>query len=529
MTYRAVPIPRFDGGLVLQAQPDVLESNQAVDLLNVTFSEKGAVRRRDGYAKLTTFVLPNVPDSLAYFYTSAGTKRMVVGNGNRIDVINESGGSVAGVATTASPHFFARFGGPTREAVYIANGTDQIRRYDTAGFALPASLAAETGKFLAVWSEGNRLVAANEGGTTAGQNPSSVRFSAAGDPETFTPDTYEDITPGDGEPIMGICAWRELLFVFKRSKFAVFTGVGTNLAGNADPVWRMVDGGVGLASSRALAVGRDGVYFLDRKGVYKTTGGEAQQVSDPLDPFFNGDSTIYFRSNTLNVSQIEKCAMTVHDERVYLSCPTGTSVTNDRTLVFDPRYGWWSLYDLPAAALTTFQPGSGSSREELVFAHATQNHIARHARAYTADLMESGATGGTAITSRWRSGWQDFGDPNVKTVRETRLWGQGRCNFKLYRDFKDAGSSSVVQFSPPVSDLWAAGATPSDVWAGGTSSDLWGPTRSISPKLVRQSRRGTVFSMEFSGQTLNETWTVHRADHHLRDQKIPSTLETEVA
>lgn len=520
MAYRPVPIGSFGKGLNLRDQPDVLDPAEAIDLLNVTMSERGAVRSRDGYAKLSTVALTNTPDSIGTYETSAGTKRLVVGNGNRLDVFDTfPGATAANVATTASPHFFARFGGPTAELLFVSNGTDPVRQLSGNVFSAPAGLAAQTGRFVAVWQ--NRLVVARESGATAGNNPSSVTFSAPADPTNFTAVVYEDLHPGDGEAIMGLAVFREQLIVFKQTKFFVFYGIGTDAAGEADPSWRAVEAGVGLAASRAIAVARDGVYFLDRKGVYKTTGQEPVQVSSQIDPFFTGGASPYFRSSGLNASSIDKAAMGFHQERLYLSVPTGTASVNDRMLVFDPRYGWWSLYDIPAAAMCVFRP---SSDEELVFAAANQAHIARHAPAYTADNMATDATGGTAISSRWRSGWLDFGDPNTKTVRESKIWGEGKLEFRLTRDFLDSGTDMALTFGSGTTDTWGGG-TGTDTWGDGT----WGPIRQIQPRLVRQARRGTLFSVQFSHNVLNESWAVHRMSHNLRDFRVPSVTRSEVA
>ena len=521
--YQSVTVPRFDGGVLLTAQPGVLGPDQLLDALNVEFSEAGSVRQRAGYAKLTSSPLANQPDSICPYYTSGGAKRLIVGNGNRLDVLDSfPGPSVANTTSpTTSPHFFARFGGPTAEVVYITNGADQVRKLSGATFSTPAGLSGETGRFLAVWD--NRLVIAREGGATAGNNPSSVRFSDPADPENFAANVFEDLDPGDGESIMGLLTFRELLFVFKETKFFVFDGMGTDADGEADPSFRRVDNGIGLAASRAIATGRDGVYFLDRKGVYRTTGSDPVPVSDALDPFFTGTPSVYFQSSPINRSSIDKCAMAFHDERIWLACPTGTSTANDLTWVLDPRSGAWAPQDLPIAAMCSFRPVSD---DELIFAYSGgSKNVGRHTDAYAADDMASDNTGGVAIVSRARYGWQDMGVPGVKTVREVRLVGEGGCTVRLTNDWRDTGRDTGVTFSAAdLADVWTD--DPSDVWTD-DPEDVWGPYRQPTPKLVRggMNRQGSVFSLVITNSTLSGTWALHRADFHLREQKIESTPE----
>ena len=51
---------------------------------------------------------------------------------------------------------------------------------------------------------------------------------------------------------------------------------------------------------------------------------------------------------------------------------------------------------------------------------------------------------GTAITSRWRSGWFDYNNPNVKTIHETKLWGTGGMTAKFSKDFAQAASATDI-------------------------------------------------------------------------------------
>jgi hypothetical protein len=522
--YRTIPLTGFSRGLNLTDAPNAVGPGEAIDALNVEFTERGAVKQRPGYAQFTGSELTNQPDSLSPFYTTAGGRTLVVGNGNRLDVLDTSGASTANsTAPTANPHYFARFGGPTNEALYIANGTDQVRRLVGTTFSTPAGLSGQTGRFLAVTPTSNRLVVARESGTTAGNNPSSVNFSNAGDPETFTAADYIDLDPGDGEAIMGVIAWREYVFVFKESKFWVHYGESVTSTGGSEFQVRKVKG-AGLAASRALCAGPEGVYFMDRQGVWRTKGGEPELISPQIDPFFLGGASLYYKSNTLNHGSITASAMAWHEHRVYLSVPTGTSTTNDRMLVFDPRYSWWTLYDIPASALAGFRI---SNQAEFVFAAPTgSNYVNRLSSSYTADAMAAGGTGGTATVARWRSGWLDFGSPDVKTIRESELWGSGSVGYRITRDYQDVSGTTDTLVLTSAADTWGDG-TGTDTWRDGTGTDLWGPSNTIRPKLNRRSTRGSVFSVLLSNSTLNRTFAVYRIEQRLREQRISSVTETE--
>lgn len=525
--YAPAPLEGFGAGLNLRDQPDVLESAQALDLLNVEFSERGAVTQRAGYAKFTDTELTNQPDSLAPFYKTDGTKRLVVGNGNRLDALDTTGASTHNVATTASPHFFTRFGGPAAERLYIANGTDNVRYYD-GGFTTPAYTGtAPDGKYLAVTPWDNRLLNARRVGTTGGDNPSSVRFSAPGDPHTFDADDWEDLLPGDGEEITGMVTWREFVLVFKETKFFVFYGTGVGVGGDDRLEYRTVSTGVGLIAPRALAVTDQGVFFLDRKGIYMTRGGNPQLVSGLIDPLFLGGPSPYFRSLPVNLGAVNVAAMTWWDQRLHIPIATGVSTTNDLMLVHDPRFGWWSLYSIPASAISVFRIGSA---EELVFAYPTgENRIGRHksldTSAYTADDMSITGTGGNAISSRWRSGWLDFGTTGEKDIRESKLWGKGQMEYGVYVDWQDSTLHVPITFTSSMIDLFADGTDSTDLFADGSdSTDLFaGPLQTLT-SLERTSHRGTLFSVEFRNSTLNHSFSVQRLIAHLRDERHPSVI-----
>src|SRR5215207_2419105 len=139
MPYTPQPSRGFGRGLNLADGPDVVEDDQAINALNVLFTQRGAVTERSGYRRLTPAEGTNRYDSLSPFYKFDGTKQLVAGAGNRLEALNTAGGIVSSTAApTASPHFFQRFGGPTQEVIYITNGLDNMRQWNGAAFSTPA-------------------------------------------------------------------------------------------------------------------------------------------------------------------------------------------------------------------------------------------------------------------------------------------------------------------------------------------------------------------------------------------------------
>lgn len=428
---REYPITSFQG-LRLDREPDEVAANEALDLLNVDFDRRGAVRSRDGFVKFTAAEGTNRYADLARFETVGGTQFLIAGAGTRLEAIDTSGAVASQAGLTNSSYYgFARVGtlGGSSEDSYLfaGNGTDYIHRFDGSSWSVPAwsGTVNPTNKFLAVQSPDNRLVGA---WAAANQFHSRVNWSQPGDPANWDVDDYVNLTPGDGENIMGMIAWGERLFIFKESKFFDFYGNSTDAEGNAVFNYRPVIGQAGLCASRALAASREGVYFLDRRGVYFTNGGLPTLVSRAVDGLFTGDLPLGFASSAVNQAQISQAAMCWHKERLYLAVPTGSSAFNDRLLVFDPQVGYWTLWSISAAALTPF---AVSGSDDLMFAYATgTKDVGRFSSAYSSD-------DGMVISSRWRSGFYTPLDvPSQElTVRESVLDGQGSITFSVSRDF----------------------------------------------------------------------------------------------
>lgn len=517
MTYEPISFPSFGAGLNLRDKVDAVSEEEAIDLLNVWFTERGAVKQRDGYDNFTTTALTNPVASLEPFYTSSGTRQLIAGCGTRLEALNTSGGIVASLtAQTTGTWDFVRFGAPGNELIYAGQGETTLRKWDGTTWTNGVASTPAAGA-LAVMAveQGNRMVAGRFNTTTGGptggagtSNPSRVYFSDPGAPETWGATNFVDFTPGDGEKIQAVVAWREFVFIFKESKFFVVYDTTEDSEGAPVFLWRAVDTGIGLASPRAVAVHRSGVYFMGRQGVYRTVGDEPELLSSAIDPMFLGGSSDFYLGGELAHANITNCAMGFHGEQLYLGFPT--SSTNNRVLVYDPRYEWWSLYDIVASCFTSFRIGA---QEELVFGYASgSNHVGRHNSSFTND-------DGVAISSHWRSGWFDYELPERKRIRETKVWGSGKCFFGLSNDWKDSvGTLTQLDMTDPSVDTWSG-----TTWGGGE----WANPLDLVPVLRRLAVRGTTFSTYFQNSILNQSWAVHRLQHHLADAQIPSKKKQE--
>jgi hypothetical protein len=519
--YLPEPIPHFLGGLNLRDKPDVINPSEAIDLLNVEFTVSGAVAQRAGWDNLATGNFTNRVTSLHPFYSTSGTKQLVAGCGSRLEVLEANGsinGSPATGLTASSLWDFARFGGPNNERVYAGNGSDTLRYWDGSTWTSPGATMPRAGA-LCVLPTSNRLVATRFHTTTGGpggitSSPSHVFFSNPGDPATWGATDSIQISPGDGEKIQAVVAFRNFAIIFKETKFAVVYGESVDSGGGARFNFRTIDTGVGLASPRAVAVSENGVYFLDRRGVFLTTGGEPTLVSDVVTPLFQGGTSAYYLGGELEQGSITECTAEYWNDRLYLAFPTGSA--NDRVLVYDDHADWWTLYDFPAGPLATFRPGD---EPRLVWGRASgDNRID-----YFGD-PDFTNDNGTAITSRWRSGWPDFGIGSQKVVRGAKAWGSGVVDLAVSADYAEGyGESTQLNLTPD-------GAEGSLFGGSGTfgGSGIFGDsTVGLEAASARKAVRGTVFSTTLSNSTLDQSWGIQRLQHNLRMTRRPSVRKTE--
>ncbi len=506
--YQSLPFEGFGKGLNLTSKSDAVDPAECVDCLNVLYTQRGAIQSRPGYNNGTASELTNRAESLSPFYKASGTKQLVAGCGTRLEALS-SGFEVVASATGLSggPWDFTRFGKPNEEAVYAGNGTDSLRKWDGSNWTNPTitvdGAGAKTGvkaSSLCVLAAYNRLVCGGFSGTTGGpggaeSSPSHVYFSEEGNPEAFESTAYIQFTPGDGEKVKAVIAWREYVFVFKETKFFVITDQARDSENKPEFVFQTIDTGVGLASSRAVCVHQTGVYFMSREGVYRTTGQEPEQISNLVEPIWTGDTSLFYKGGTLAFSAIQNCAMETWDEKIYLSFPTSEAA--NRQLVYSPEYKWWSLQDLPASCMATFRP---ENETELVFGYSSgEKMIGRHKTSYTND-------DGKAIKERWRSGWFDLGSADIKKVRAAKIWGTGKVTVEIDKDFSENTGK------PEQMDL--SGISSGSLFAGSGTFGGEGFFADFSAGLVGKERRiaqrGTVFSVLFSNEVLDVEWSLHR-------------------
>lgn len=408
MTFPAVNVPRF-GGLDYLTDPADLGFNGAVDLANVVL-DGDRVRTRPGYTSFVT--APTVPR----FLLEAPDGRLVVGT-NTDWITYNTDGSIRDKASnydSVNQSFGATIVGTTSSSDVYASSSVGLVKYDGTNWSFINTGYSPIGDMLVTpWGD-NRLALV---GTYEGlaNHRSLIRFSDPGDPENYTANNFLEMAPGDGEDLLGAAVWRNMLFVFKKTKYFVFYGATTD--GQGFPVfqYRTVDVGIGAAAQGCVTACEDGVYFTGSRGgpptgVYRTTGGAPEHLSTPLQPLFDGETPPY--AATLSGLSMST-ATTIGQWRTLVLCSFGGF-----TFTYDRVLRAWGMWKVPAKG---FGEWFNNNPRSLYMA-ASDNHVYRIDDSYTTD-------NGTAITGTYRTGFADLGYPQrEKIVREILVSGSGTVN-----------------------------------------------------------------------------------------------------
>jgi hypothetical protein len=436
------------GGLDLTSSPD---NSACIDMLNVDLDKRGALRTRAGFVDFTSSAAAD-----AYLNVHVRLDGDVLASRQGDVSVISPDGSVSGTdTTTTSPVLsYADVGTPSLSNTCYATANERVKRWTGAIFEAPVGNPGA--RYLAVQPNDNRLVAAGvhtlpTGSTASASVQSLVHFSAAGDPDTWGADDWVLLTPGDGGTITGAAAWRELTFIFKQRKFFVFYGNSVDSTGGSIFNYRAVDAGVGAisvtGSTSGVAVAPDAVYFIGNDGrIYRTTGGAPVAISRPIEAAVFDTQSAFSQVDSVDIvsEAFSFQGLAYADGRLFVTYNADTASPNSRQLVYDIAGDYWLYWNLPAYAFGANTVNT-PQRYPIYFANTGANILSRVDREATTD-------DGTAIVSRYRTGFYDLGVQGEKRTRETTAWGTGTLNLKLSRDFGslDTARELVLGTSPAI-------------------------------------------------------------------------------
>lgn len=425
MTLTPVEFPRF-GGLDFSVDPQEEGFTGAVDLLDVMFDLPGTIRGRDAISRTKVINTAGSSSSvLAMTYSNAlGADDIYALVGDPVSALQLT--STFGPTTVrtlagtggATEGWFVEYGTPTHKyLVYTvdnasaiwANTSDTLHGLTVGGGPLGVT----------PWD--NRLIHA------VGDR---VNFSDPDDPTTFT--EFQELSPGDGEHITNVVTWRDFVFVFKQSKFFVFTSVTKNLDGSPIFNFRTVDVGHGAADFHGAVATSDGVYFVDSSGLWLTAGENPTKVSGRIDLLFAMRGTLLANSSAIPYTSTEllqamslstTLKLTASNNHIIISTSApAVSPTTVGTLAYHRPSKTWTAWSINAEAMCG---GSGrilsiptqDGAEDIYFAPidgaASPTIYKMAANDQSGDTATSPNAG--PVTCRWQSGLWNPGAAGAET------------------------------------------------------------------------------------------------------------------
>lgn len=492
MPYTPVTVEQFRG---LRLLPEQGEARGSVSMLNADLSRDFTqVGVRGGLSRLGT--------------GTASYHRIAPLDSSTIIAFRNNGSGLVLQAVTISSGSFG-----TATTSYGSSSTVCSSGFAAGGFIVIMARSGSANEDARIWSSGGGLVNAQAtyGGpryvamtptdqrlavahfTTSGNTPSlangttsTVFFSDPGDAATYQDDNWVKLDPDDGDEITGMVAWRELLFVAKRSKLYVFYGTSIDATGSPVFNYRTVDlpARTRATTNRGgenIVAGGDAVYLLLADGVYRTTGGTPEIVSRDITPLFDGtgDSGSLFPSTgdwTIGYAT----------NRMYLSYQNGSAY---RTLVYDTILREWLLWDIhvDSSAIPT------NVIEWVNSAGLPTGYVASGAKLFSFTKTAT-SDDGTAIVSSYRSGFDDLGHPSLeKVVRQAWVTGTGSPTVAVYTDYgsSDANAAAVTLGTAPTPD----------------------------EAVHRKAYKGRLFGFGLSASS--GLWTAQRLTLDVRDVRLP--------
>ncbi len=411
--FTPVAFGRFPG-LDLRTDP---EESSCVDNYNVDLATPGMVKTRDGLASFATLAFSGLPVMHGFSTTSPGDALAVSNPSSSSTYIYDNLGALVSTTVASNAGNFAQLGTPTLERLYFV-GTAGLFYWDSTGVFGGPQATAPAGRYVGVQPTEGRLIIASP--TTH-----RVQFSAAGDATTWPANNYVTLTPGDGEQIQGVVTWRDLVFVFKRTKFFVFYGNSVDASGNSIFNYRTVDAGVGLTAGPSCVATPGGVYFAAEPGIFLTTGGPPQKVSGVLDPWFSdtiSGSLLFGEGTPPSAFGSAGTRLAWVDDRLVVT----SDVSGVGTAVYWPQADAWARWSFSGRIAGWDHNHDGNT--DVFYVPRFSSSLLRQAPGQTTDNANP-------IISRWRSGFYTLGDEREKTIRETLVWGTGTIDVQMARNF----------------------------------------------------------------------------------------------
>lgn len=467
-------------GLNNKYSNEEIPDTESPDLLNVEFDALGAILQRKGFTLTKNFGASQL-NSVLPFYTSAGTRAVLVTFGTSISQYDPVSTTTTSITTTLTGNGlrFSSAIDTVHNKIYMLNGntSDGLMSWDGTAF-VKAIATAPNGKYL-LWYKNRMYVTGDP------NNPNRLYMSDLGDPTSWPALNFIDVDDGYGG-ITGISQLGDSIVIFK--EYGVFILKGSDPSNYL--VVTTFAGSHGTMSHWSIVRVPNGLMFLGRDGIWLFNGHTFSLLSDKIQGSIDKWNQTYLK----NAVAFE------YDHKYYLSVPEGTGqATNNYTYVYHYMYKWWARYDLKiqAANIVTI-----STEYPLPFFTDTSGNLLQAENGYN----DNGAT----ITSYFVTKNYDFGTSAHYKVFKKIVFealaqpGNYSLILTMVQDFGKQSKSVSMNLAYPNASVWGKFTYGQAKWGG------IGEIASLSTILPGQAKY-LQFRFDFTGKDQPYTllrWTM---------------------
>lgn len=335
--FKSIFLSDLSGGMNSRAAPFSIADNQVVRLRNYRYehspqpSVRGGLYQLNRESTLASLVNGKRITSIFGFRDAAGAYHAFVTVGTKIFKynFNETWTEVTGVTLTDDTYVQWKTMNGLAIGVY---GATPVKWSGTGAAAALGGTPPDKAWLIETWNSRCWIVETD--------TPYQLKYSKLGDAENWTDATAGtgagtiEIGYQDGDKIMGIKAWREVMIIFKRHKIHIFKTSANGQANTNPDGWKIeiLTSELGLVSPFTVQEQGDDLVFLSDYGITSLLSvqqnlGDVKRsiLSDDISELYTADKSVTTYGSVINP----------RDSEYWIAVPGTTPAINSTTWVMN--------------------------------------------------------------------------------------------------------------------------------------------------------------------------------------------------
>lgn len=329
------------GGLIDHISPLLVPDNSATEIKNITLDDRGQLSKRNGYTVISSTsallgVSTHVVTAGTFHKASSGSDFFAVVAGTaiyRIGNTYSSYSSITGsVVLTASTTNLGQTTHLQDKAIFCNDLNKPFYVSSTGNAVTISTNTFDTAKTCAAYGVYLTIGNTSESGTSY---PSRIRWSDINNVNSFPSLNYIDVEPDDGDIIVGMVAFDESVYIFKRK--SIYRMLITGLDGANAFIIRPVSRNIGAWAKNSIKVIPNvGIAFLAQNTAYILSDSGLTPIGDPIQRTFD----------TITRPMWTQAIAEVYPKKYQYWLAVSTSgTTNTEVLIYDYIQKSWTIYD----------------------------------------------------------------------------------------------------------------------------------------------------------------------------------------